>query len=546
MERKKRIWIFKPVYSMLDGFNYFQDGLENFYERFLKKVVRHPLLSLGISFLVFVGTVASIAFIPKTFLPPQEFAEFSVLLEGAPGMNLGTMHDEATQVDQILHSNPEVAVTVMTVGDRDGQANKTSFYVSLVSEHDRTLTTTQVKDKIRKQLSSLTHLSPKVTDYDPLAQGLRPFNINILGEDLDALEKYSAQVFENIKNHPALLDPEISHKPGKPEVQLVLNQESSEEFGVTTDMVGLEVRTLVEGEVPAVFRQAGKEYDIRIRAQENQRNVTTSFNKILVPNINHTLVPLNLIATLKNTNSPVTINRDNRTRYIQISGDIKPGSSGLGGLINDSKKLLEKTLPLPPGMSYKFVGQAEDFQELLENMLIALLLGILFIYFVLASLYESFITPLTIMLVMPLAACGAFLALLITQQSLDIFSIIGCILLMGVASKNSILLVDYTHQLMEKGVGRADALVQAGKARLRPILMTSLALIAGMIPIAIGLNEASKQRVSMGIAVIGGMVSSTFLSLIVIPAAFSYMDRLNTALVSLFRRKVSGLDDDEK
>jgi hydrophobic/amphiphilic exporter-1 (mainly G- bacteria), HAE1 family len=171
------------------------------------------------------------------------------------------------------------------------------------------------------------------------------------------------------------------------------------------------------------------------------------------------------------------------------------------------------------------VGQAENFQELMVNMMIALGLGVLFIYLVLASLYESFITPFTIMLVLPLALCGAFYALLVMQRSLDLFSMIGCVMLMGVATKNSILIVDYVNQLLEKGLERKEAIILAGKTRLRPILMTSFALIAGMLPVAIGLNEASKQRTSMGVAIIGGLISSTVLTLVIVPAAFLYIDR---------------------
>jgi HAE1 family hydrophobic/amphiphilic exporter-1 len=197
----------------------------------------------------------------------------------------------------------------------------------------------------------------------------------------------------------------------------------------------------------------------------------------------------------------------------------------MGGVMSDIKTWMDTEIKMPPNMKYQFVGQAENFGELIQSMIMAMFLGIMFIYFVLASLYESFITPFTIMLVIPLAACGAFFALAMTGASLDLFSMIGCIMLIGVASKNSILIVDYTHQQVAKGMSMYDAIIEAGKSRLRPILMTSFALIAGMIPLAIGLNEASKQRTSMGIAVIGGLITSTILTLVVIPAAYSYIER---------------------
>jgi HAE1 family hydrophobic/amphiphilic exporter-1 len=226
------------------------------------------------------------------------------------------------------------------------------------------------------------------------------------------------------------------------------------------------------------------------------------------------------------TTGPASIDRENRGRYVQIAADIRPDGPGMGGAIEEINRLLGPggELEAPPGVVYRFVGQAENFQELMTSMVMAALLGLIFIYLVLSSLYESFFTPFTIMMVIPLAACGAFFGLFIGHKSLDLYSMIGCIMLMGLATKNSIILVDYINQLLEQGKSRTDAIVEAGRVRLRPILMTSLALIAGMMPVAYGLNEVSNQRTSLGVAVIGGVVSSTLLTLIVIPAVFSYME----------------------
>jgi HAE1 family hydrophobic/amphiphilic exporter-1 len=243
-----------------------------------------------------------------------------------------------------------------------------------------------------------------------------------------------------------------------------------------------------------------------------------------------------MIATTVEKIGPAAINRENRNRSVTIGADIAPDGPGMGGVIADMKTMTSAgELKLPPGISYDYSGQAKNFQELGVNMAIAMALGILFIYMVLSSLYESFIIPFTIMLVLPLALCGAFIALFITQKSLDMFSMIGCVMLLGVATKNSILLVDYTLQLKASGLPERDAIIKAGRTRLRPILMTSFALIAGMLPVAIGLNEASKQRTSMGIAIIGGLISSTLLTLVIIPAAYGYIEKLNQWIKSFFR-----------
>jgi len=218
------------------------------------------------------------------------------------------------------------------------------------------------------------------------------------------------------------------------------------------------------------------------------------------------------------------INRQNKGRYILISGNL--GTNGqLGNITEEIDKILKTDEFKPPiGITTRYDGQAKDFGDLMANMVIALGLGILLIYLVLSSLYESFVTPFTILLALPLAISGAFAGLLIFHKSIDIFSIIGLILLMGVVAKNSILLVDYTQHLLKEGMELNDALIKACRTRLRPILMTSLALIASTMPIAIGVTALGTQRQSMGVAIIGGVLSSTILTLVVVPAAFGYID----------------------
>jgi HAE1 family hydrophobic/amphiphilic exporter-1 len=275
-----------------------------------------------------------------------------------------------------------------------------------------------------------------------------------------------------------------------------------------------------------------------VRSQPDQRDLRQRLSSITVPNINMKSVPIPLISRTEERTGPATINRENRNRSVTIAADIAPNGPGMGGAITDIQEMTTKgELKLPAGISYSFSGQAENFRELGINMAIAMGLGILFIYLVLSSLYESFILPFTIMLVLPLALCGAFIALFVTHQSLDLFSMIGCVMLLGVATKNSILLVDYTLQLRQTGMPEREAIIKAGRTRLRPILMTSFALIAGMLPVAIGLNEASKQRTSMGIAIIGGLISSTFLTLVIIPAAYGYVERFNQWIKSFFRKQ---------
>jgi len=514
------------VGAMLDTFNKFQDWLEDIYVAVLKFTMKRPFVILGLALVIFFASFAALKSTPKTFLPPQDSGEFVVSMDLKPGTSLDGMNTIATQIDAAVRKNKEVLSTVLTVGDKNGQPEKASIFVNLVpSKQRKGINTSQFKELLRQQLKPFAYANVAVKDFDAVGGGQRPFNVNIVGEDMKEIQKYAGMLYARLKNHPALKDVDTSDRPGKPEFQVVPDRRKAEKLGVSTTLMGSELRTMIEGTKAAVFREQGEEYDIRVRLQEDQRDLKKAYDATYVPNINNSLIKLSSMTTPLETAGPATINRQDRGRYIQISSDIAPNGPGMGGAIADINRMMKDEIKLPSNMRFQYVGQAENFQELMANMIVAAGLGIMFIYFVLASLYESFVTPFTIMLVLPLAMCGAFYALAITGASLDLFSMIGCIMLLGVATKNSILLVDYANQQVQGGMSLYDAIIASGKARLRPILMTSFALIAGMIPLAIGLNEASKQRTSMGIAVIGGLISSTLLTLVVIPAAYSYIER---------------------
>ncbi len=518
------IWA-RTMGRVLKAFDRFQSYLEDKYENIIRASLKRPFMILIGAFVIFVVSIFSLKYVSKTFLPAQDTGEFSVSIEMPPGTSLDGMAEEAQKVDAALRKNPEVLTSVMFVGGQSGQSNIASFFVNMVPSKERKINTTDFKERVRGQLKEFAYARPIVKDVDMMGGGMRPFTINIIGTDLKKLEEVSNELLAKLKNHPALLDVDTGYRPGKPEFQVVPDKQRSERLGVATSSMGMELRTLIEGSTPAVFRQKGEEYDIRVRLKPDQRDLQTSFNEVYIPNVNQSLVLLKNVAEPVTATGPASITRQDRARYVQIGADVNPKGPGMSAAMDDVKRIMTSEIKLPPDMRYIFVGQAESFQELMQSALVAVLLGVLLIYLVLASLYESFVTPITILLVLPLAACGAFYALLIAKESLNMFSMIGCIMLLGVATKNSILLVDYTNQLLDEGKSMADAVIQAGRVRLRPILMTTLALIAGMLPIAIGLNEASKQRTAMGVAVIGGLISSTLLTLVVVPAAFSYIDR---------------------
>lgn len=535
-------WFMKANESVLKAFDRFQSWLEVIYEKTLTASLKRPFFTLLAGLGIFIGSLFLAKHVPATFIPPADNGEFTVSFDLPLGSSLQATDGVAQKIDTVIRKNPQVAYTVVTAGDDEGSANPGNIYVRLVDSDKRKITTSKLKDLVREQLKDFSAYAIKVGDVDASGSNQRMFNLNLTGTDLDKLRAYSEKVLARIKHHPALLDVDTSYREGKPESRVVINTPAALAAGVTPTAIGQELRTQIEGTKAGVFRENGRDYDIRVRIAPEQRDLIDNFSLVRVPNLYNNSIALGAVAKLEKAVQPANILRENRSRYIQISADIKPGGPGLGGAMTDITRILTDELPPPDGMGFTFVGQAERFAELLKNITVSLGMGILFIYLVLASLYESFITPFTIMLVIPLAACGAFMALFISHESLNLFSMIGCVMLMGLATKNSILLVDYTELKMREGLDRTRALIEAGRTRLRPILMTSFAMAAGMLPVAIGLNEASRQRTSLGIVVIGGTISSTILTLYIIPSAFEYIDRFQHWFYRLFNKYVRSHD----
>ncbi len=536
----RKNFIAKSFGYVANKFYVMQNKLRDKYGEFLDYVLTHRLIILGSALLIVILSLFAFFKIPKIFMPTHDNGEFMVYIDTPPGTNLETTSKIAQEIDTTLRAHKEVEMVLSNVGGMNNESNEAWFYVKMVPFRKRKIDTAKFKEIVRTDLKRFSDFHPNVQDVGMLGSGgitEQPFNIAIIGNNLDEIQKVSGIILEKLRNDTNLRDPDVNFRRGQPEFRVTINKEKAEILGVSPTNVGMELRTLIEGTVPAVYRENDKEYDIRVRLKKDERNLREHFKEIYVPNMNFRLVKLSDVAKGEEFEGPNTINRLNRARYVKIGASLNPKGEGLGKIMSDIKRFLEgENSILPAHVRYKFIGMAESFIELIKNMTIAAILATIFIYLVLASLYDSFITPLTIMLVLPLAVCGAFYALWITGHCLDIFSMIGCIMLLGLAAKNSILLVDYTKQKLEQGKDLTTAIIEAGKTRFRPIIMTSVALIVGMIPVAIGFTEASRFRAGMGIAVIGGLITSTVLTLVVVPAAFSYMEQLRKASMRVFQR----------
>lgn len=518
-----------------EWFGYGYDAVERFYERVVRYALSHKALVLGIAAAIFFSSIGLVTKIPKTFMPTNEWGEFIVTLEAAPGTSLDQMAKYAKEVDALIRKNKDIAKIQLTVGDSNGESEIAKMYAIMVPYSERDRTTSETKQYVREQLKPYEEkLHPKVSDPS-MAGEQYPFELMFTGDDLEVLDNYVDSIVPRIAAIPNLVDVASNYKHGKPEFQVKMVPYKMEKLGVMSIGAGMELRGMVEGVVPAKFRENGLEYDIRVRLKDDQRDLSKEFDSVYIPNVNNQLVKLKNVAESLKTTGPAKVFRRNRARYITVTGNLGP-KGAVGDITAAAKKILAKE-KLPEGVEYQFLGMSEDMEDLFKNMLIAASLSIIFIYLVLASLYESTVVPFTIMIALPLAIVGGLIALFLSGQSLNMFTMIGFIMLLGLVTKNSILLVDFTQKLMvEKNMRREDALVHAGLTRLRPILMTTLTLIAGMLPLALGLTEVGKFRKSMGIAIIGGLVSSTILTLVVIPAIFGFMDDIRR-----FFRKLFGL-----
>jgi HAE1 family hydrophobic/amphiphilic exporter-1 len=528
----------RAFHKVLQPFNRFQDAQARYYDRVLRKSLRYPLRVLLIAVGIFGLSFVVLSVIPKSFVPSQESGEFQVVLNLPAGVSLDAMDQVAAKIDQKIQSMPEVAATVRTVGGEVGEKNHAEIVVRLKPASQRKRSTAEMKEAVRHELADMPTLTSSVEDLLDIGGGAgRPFVVHITGENLEELKAVTADIVEKLKKNGNLLDVDRSYRAGSSELRWTIDPVRSRELGVSSAEAGYELRLLLAGDTPAKFHDNGNEYDIRVRLDPSQRNIVENASEIMIPNIDHHLVPLTSIAHSSLTESPAKIERENRKRFVEITADVNSKGRGLSAAIDDFKRLFDLgEIKHSAGIHYEFAGQTKDFQELLNSVLITVILSVGAMYLVLASLYESFFVPLSIMLVLPLAVCGAFYALFITRSSLDIYSMIGCVLLMGVAAKNSILLVDHIQEGLREGKSLADSILESGRVRLRPIMMTSFALIAGMLPMALAFDEAARQRAPMAIAVIGGVVTSTLLTLVVVPAAYEYMLRGESWVMKLFKK----------
>lgn len=505
----------------------------SFYEKLVTLNLSRPYISIFLGIFIFILSLIPAGFIfknsfpsmkkiSKTFLPTQDIGEFSIIFELEKGSSLETSTKFYFKLLSILKKYPEIKNIIGSIGTYNF-SNKGDLFVLL--KEKRSKKTQEIKNLLKKDFLEFQKEKIYILDQSGATGGTEsPFNLYIVGNDLEVLKTETDKVLLKLKESKHLEDVRSNFEEGNSEVVFHLKEKESKKLGVTSKSIGRELQIHQEGIVFASLKKNEKLFDIKLKVEGSENNTVKNFYSKFVPNINYRPIPLSSVATYEEISSSNSITRFNKQRFISLSGNINAKGGGLNAAVEETKSLLESSLKLPSNVFYTFIGQAEDFQDLQENMGLALLLSIILIFFIISSLYDSFLISFAILCIIPLALCGGFFALWFTNESLNLFSMIGCIFLIGMAAKNSILLVDEAHE--NQNLDIKEAIKIACTKRLRPILMTSLTLITGMIPVAIGLNEASKQRTSLGIIIIGGIISSTLLSFFVIPSCYYYIEKM--------------------
>ncbi|MDZ4165323.1 MAG: efflux RND transporter permease subunit [Smithellaceae bacterium] len=514
----------KPRRRFADWFERGYNKIEAGYRPLLAFSLRHRGAMLIGALILFVGSLYLTTFIGKEFIPPEDQGQFLVRLEAPIDYSVDKADELFQPAEKILREMPEIRAVFYNLG-RGGAVNRAIVMVRLVPKAERTKSQEAIKKEIRNKLRKFPGLKVSAEDISLIGGGQRqvPIQYSIRGRDLAALQDYTRQISGEFSKLPGIVDVDTSLEMGKPEIKVFIDRDKAADLGVDVATIAEAINLLISGETDVTKykdESRGKRYDLRIRLNPEERRNPDDLSRLYVRSRDGRLVELRNLVRIQEGGGPSVINRVDRQRAISLFASIE--GKPLGQAVAELNEIAGRILPadyLP-----KYQGMAETMGETFKYLMFALILGVIMAYMVLAAQFESFVHPFTVLLSMPLSFVGAFGALLITGNTLNIFSFIGLILLMGLVKKNAILLVDYTNVLRGRGVSRREAILQAGPVRLRPILMTTFAMIFGMLPVAFGVGEGSETRSPMGIAVIGGLLTSLFLTLVVVPAAYDLFD----------------------
>jgi HAE1 family hydrophobic/amphiphilic exporter-1 len=518
----------------LTRFNEWFDDLHLRYERLLGWALAHRKSVLAIALVAFLASFPILGMLGGDFMPDFNRGEYQVAFKATPGATLRETGARARAMVRRLKSLPDVEYTYTTIGEAGTSYRPVTEGVTYVKLRPGTgKTFSQVLGDARRVIQDVPGLTYGLFEAGPFGQ--KPIQVSVRGSEVDELDRISRELMRAMAKMKGVADIETSLEKAKPELRVRVDRERASDLGVPAGVVGTTLRAAVAGEVASVIEdREGDSYDVRVRLRGDQRRYAEDLLLLTVPtdkddaNQDKLLVPLRELASTEPGTGPATIRRKDLVREVRVSAN--PDGRSLGEISADVEAAVAR-LELSPGYDILMGGDAEELKDMNANMRQALFLAVVFIYLILASQFGSFTQPFAIMLSLPLSLVGVALALVATGDNLNIMSMIGLIMLMGLVTKNAILLVDFANQAQSSGLSRNEALVRAGSTRLRPIVMTTLAMIFGMLPLAFAIGAGAEMRAPMARAVIGGLITSTLLTLVVVPVVYSYLDGLRPETV---------------
>lgn len=526
------------------GFEKFLDNVKEEYGRILTWVLGHKRYIFLLSIFLIVGSIALVpgGFVGAAFMQQSDRGELNVSIELAPTASVYQTNQVAQRVEKILLGKKEVTKVFTNVGysstglGTTSNSNIADLTVQLVDKKERAISSEEFGQNIQKEILQIPGVKVTVAPTSITGNANQaPIQVAVKGTDMAVIRKTAAQVKGIVASVPGTSNVDYSVDDPKPEVGVTLDREKMAQLGINAAEVGATLQTAFRGDDRSKFKQNGKEYDIMVNLDQFDRSKADDIRHLTFVNSQGQTFELSQFATIREGMGESVLQRIDRLSSIAINSQVVGRPSGSIGADIQAKMAKVK---LPEGISIEYRGDLKNQADAFGSLGVALLLGIVLIYLIMVALYESTIYPFVVLFSIPVALVGALTALALTMESLTIFSIVGMIMLLGLVAKNAILIVDFANQLKEEGYALKEALIEAGKERLRPILMTTIAMIAGMLPIALASGDGAEVKNGMAWVIIGGLTSSLLLTLFLVPSAYYVVDRIKERFAGRKKRKV--------
>ncbi len=522
-------------------FDRFLDKFNNGYKGVLRKVLKFRKTTVFVTFLCIVGSLALIPFIGAEFMPASDEGQIEIALETPTGTSTEETEEIAAEVSERLQSYQDVLDTsYLSIGGGNqmmgggGGGNQASYTLQLVSSEDRSQTTDEVIADMQKDMEDIVGADISVNSLGGSGMSTgSPIQIQLTGPEHEVLRELADQVVSEIGEVDGVLNPTSSISDTQPELNVTVDREAAAQQGLTHQQIMSQIQMAFTGQVVMNYRENGDDMNVRLTFPEDQRGTIADLQNLKIQSPQGTMIPLDSVADFEQIQSPATLSRENQQPQVNVSSDIS--GRDLASISGDVETKLDQ-LNFPDEYSYSMGGEVEDMAEAFSDLAVALVFSIFLVYAVMAVQFENFLTPLVIMFSLPATVVGILLGLFLTGKPLSITAFIGIIMLAGIVVNNAIVLVDYINILRGRGMSRFDAILEAGASRMRPILMTTLTTILGMVPLALGLGEGAESQQPLAITIIFGLGISSIFTLLLIPVVYTYFDGLSGRIVRLFRR----------